>query len=320
MNATQYFKDQTTNNKEITINGTGISLTKNLLTTPVTAYLTQEGVQVGVNSSTWQNLSLLDDVLASVEYPPNPQTLKLNNTLLLDSNLGSTNKLDIGGMVITDASLAPTTNLTVEVNGVYCDYPTINRQANYTNTGLYIGDTSNASQLNADCNQLVILDNAGVMKSQLTADALAMIDNNAGTITQYGNSSILSNGIKQFELINSNNFFKQYQPTSWFPEYYNNGQKIEPYSTFICVENGNAPEFYNYGVYLDSNGNEGWSCFISNFYDADITIYNPDGIKMYSSTSGASGGSIALKKWATARFTLVKLPSFGDYTWAVSQF
>jgi hypothetical protein len=285
MSATQYFNDQITNDKQISINGSGITLTKNLLTTPVTAHLTQNGIQVGLTSSSWENLSLLDEVLASVEYPPNPQTLKLNNTLMLNNGTDTTNVLDNTGILIDSPFIDFSKTEMNSYRTLITDYTTDNRlELNKNPLGMTLTDSQN------------------------------------NITTLYGNSKIEGNGMKEFELNNGNYFFKQFQPTSWNPVYLTNGQKIEPYHTFVCVETGSAPVLYPSSVYLDSNGNEGWSCFISNFYGDVITINNEDGIRMYSSATGETGGSIQLKKWATARFTLVKLPNLGDYAWAVSQF
>jgi hypothetical protein len=97
--------------KSISVSANAISFTKNKLTTPVTTYLNQNGIQVDANSSSWQNLSLLDDVLASCEMPPNPTTLKLNNTLLLDSGNSTTLTANDLSLNLVDGDIA-TNNLT----------------------------------------------------------------------------------------------------------------------------------------------------------------------------------------------------------------
>jgi hypothetical protein len=153
LNSATYFTDSNTNDKQIKIDGTGISLTKDLLTSPITAQLNQNGVTVGINSSTWQNLALLDDVLASVEYPPNPQTLLLNNTVVLD-DLTNTNTTTITNYhaIFNDIN----TNMEVEINNnsSLSTEPYIRMQ-----NSIGISNYYNQSNINADGNHCFTFNN-----------------------------------------------------------------------------------------------------------------------------------------------------------------
>lgn len=85
------------------------------------------------------------------------------------------------------------------------------------------------------------------------------------------------------------------------------------------VSDGFSFNFDPYTDYMDENGNPGWSTILSNQAGSDITV-NAD-IDFYSHGAGYSGTSMNLKKWASARFTLVpnSFTSSG-YAWAVSMY
>jgi hypothetical protein len=82
-------------------------------------------------------------------------------------------------------------------------------------------------------------------------------------------------------------------------------------------------DFENYEYYLDPSGNGGWSIIISEGSGQDATITNPDGIWYYG--FGIPGytqqSNFQLKKWSTARITLVPSSVFAPgFAWAVSMY
>lgn len=85
------------------------------------------------------------------------------------------------------------------------------------------------------------------------------------------------------------------------------------------ASNGFSFNFDPYTNYLDENGNAGWSTILSNQDSSDITV-NAD-IDFYSHAVGYTGTTMNLKKFATARFTLVPNSSTSSgYAWAVSMY
>lgn len=70
--------------------------------------------------------------------------------------------------------------------------------------------------------------------------------------------------------------------------------------------------------YLDDLGRAGYTVILSNYSGGDIVVNQIDNTSFYGHNFG-EGTHFFLKKWATARVTLVELPS-GSYRWAVSQF
>lgn len=83
-------------------------------------------------------------------------------------------------------------------------------------------------------------------------------------------------------------------------------------------------DFQNYDYYLEQpNLTAGWSIIISEGGGSDATITNPDGLWFYG--HGLPGytqqSSFQLRKWATARITLVPSTVFAPgYAWAVSMY
>lgn len=93
--------------------------------------------------------------------------------------------------------------------------------------------------------------------------------------------------------------------------------------SFKVVNGGGEIDFQNYETYLDENGLAGWSVIVSEGSGADAMIKNPDGLWFYG--FGISGytqqSNFALKKWATARITLVPSTTFAPgFAWAVSMY
>lgn len=96
---------------------------------------------------------------------------------------------------------------------------------------------------------------------------------------------------------------------------------VEKDHSFKVSDNGNNFTFYPYTNYLDDNGNAGWSVLLTNCFASDISVLSPD-IEFYShGTAGITGTTFPLKKWATARFTLIPSGTFTlGYGWAVSMY
>jgi len=116
----------TTGNTAITLSSNGLTLSDDILTTPVIVEINQVGIVNGGNTTTWNTLASLDQALASLKIPPNATTLEIENTLLATN--GATNSISINAstpnIVITDGTI---TN-TIDKNG----YTTRNNVQNST--------------------------------------------------------------------------------------------------------------------------------------------------------------------------------------------
>lgn len=83
---------------------------------------------------------------------------------------------------------------------------------------------------------------------------------------------------------------------------------------------GGTFDFETYDFYLDDQGNAGWSVMLSNQDGGDIPVTSPD-CQFYSHGSGVLSSTFYLKKFATARFTLVTSNNWSPgYAWAVSMY
>jgi hypothetical protein len=304
-NPVQYFVDQNTNDKQIEITGTHIALTKDLLSSsPITALLSQNGIQVGSNISTWQNLSLLDDVLASVEYPPNQETLKLNNTLVLDDGSGPT-------------TTANNTQITLDNN--------LNNISTLTSDNLMLRDSGYSIVNELHNNKIQIVDNNSNMQielnndSNVTAEPIIRFQNTLGSNNLIKYSGIYANSNNCFNLDNSTKFLKQNNPFSFNYYRLNDGDYIEKYYPFVYCFNISAIKLYSPSEYLDDNGNAGWSCLISNHSGNDFQI-DTAGYDWYSHSHAQQANPIILKKFATCRITLIYNSDYGTYFYAVSEF
>lgn len=87
------------------------------------------------------------------------------------------------------------------------------------------------------------------------------------------------------------------------------------------VSSGGDMDFQNYETYLDKDGFAGWSILLSNQSGGDIHINNPDGLWFYAHAFGESQSYFYLRKWATARVTLVPSVTYEPgFAWAVSMY
>lgn len=99
---------------------------------------------------------------------------------------------------------------------------------------------------------------------------------------------------------------------------------IERDMAFKVVNNGGSLDFHNYEYYLaPPSQTAGWSVIVSEGSGTDATITNPDGLWFYG--HGIPGytqqGSFPLKKWSTARITLVPSITYAPgFAWAVSMY
>lgn len=86
------------------------------------------------------------------------------------------------------------------------------------------------------------------------------------------------------------------------------------------VSEGNPFDLEPYPTYLDNFGQAGWSVLLSNASGADINVTSPD-CQFYSHPNGWTGSPFQLKKYATARFTLVPITTTSPgFAWAVSMY
>lgn len=89
---------------------------------------------------------------------------------------------------------------------------------------------------------------------------------------------------------------------------------------FKVSEGGMNFDFDSFTDYLTPGGDAGFSVILSNSYNLDIDVTTPD-IMFYAHSVGATSSPFTLKKYATARFTLVVVTSYPiGYAWAVSMY
>lgn len=139
----------------------------------------------------------------------------------------------------------------------------------------------------------------------ITADTFSMVNEDA---------------LKPYFFTNNNVFVKWDTGTSFRIDL--NDQSVQKYHSFK-VSGGNDFFLGPFNEYLDSNQNGGWSVILSNPENFDIIIFSSD-LYFYSHATGIQVASIQLKKWATARVTLVPTNNtdyggFG-FAWAVSMY
>lgn len=147
------------------------------------------------------------------------------------------------------------------------------------------------------------------------------IQDTGGQTTYYKNNEfrIQNSGII-YRYVNDNRFMKWDCGTSFRVDVDDPNIRVD--QSFKCSRNGMAFDFEEHTSYLDDQGNAGWSVQLSNQSGSDIDVNNPD-IKFYYHPAGYSSGTIQLKKYATARFTLVPAPNetyFPPFAWAVSMY
>ena len=127
INATHQFYDNddptlANNSIEIDRDNSQIILGKNLTTTPQYIYISPNSISNGSASTSFTQISNLSNALASVELPPNPNTLQLNNTLLLTDGTSTYNTLNNTSITLTDPNSITSifnTNLSITDQPIY---------------------------------------------------------------------------------------------------------------------------------------------------------------------------------------------------------
>lgn len=126
------------------------------------------------------------------------------------------------------------------------------------------------------------------------------------------------NSTVNFKFSNDHKFFKWDAGTSLRVN--SNDTHVERDHAFKVSDDGTDFNFNAYTDYLDDSNKPGWTVILSNCHGSDIAVNSPD-VEFYSHGTGPAGTSISLKKWATARFTLVPTNTFSyGYAWAVSMY
>jgi hypothetical protein len=163
-----------------------------------------------------------------------------------------------------------------------------------------------------------ISDNTGDYQSGLALNGAFIIHNATGQATYFQDYKLLSqNTVTQFTFEDTNNFFRWNAGFSYNLNV--NDTHIEIFHSFK-VSDGPPMTFNSYSDYLDSFGNAGWSVILSNSSGSDIDIISND-LDFYSHGTMVQSSPFPLRKYATARFTLVPAASFvNGYAWAVSMY
>jgi hypothetical protein len=244
----------------------------------------------GGNTCPLSGLSILPQVLPALRIAPNSNTLFVDNTLLLDSVLS----------------------------------PNIN-YSSLSNNGLTITDETLLTTNSIDSKNILLNDNANSIQLQLSndvninAEPFIRMTNNIGYNNYYYGNSINADSNNNFTFNNNESFFKQNNAFSYLTYKANEGDSIEKNYSFIYCYQLSGIKLYGPTHYLDDNGNDGWSCIISNHHNLNMNIDTSD-FDWYSRNSGQQNNPIIISKWTTCRITLIYNPSVISYIWAVSQF
>jgi hypothetical protein len=127
-----------------------------------------------------------------------------------------------------------------------------------------------------------------------------------------------SDSLKCYNFIMEDRFFKWISGTS-FRLNLNKPEVTRNFMFKVC-DDGAGFTMEEYTRYLDSQGEPGWSVILCNCSSGDIGVTSPD-IEFFSHATGPTGLNFPLKKWATARFTLIPTSTFSNnHAWAVSMF
>lgn len=244
----------------------------------------------------------LEQALVAVQPSPNDSTMELDDTILLK-------KAELPDLTNTMSSTAIHINdnnsVFFSVNESQMQFESYLGYNTQTAEHIVMEDpTGLTATLNANSLQFQAVLNIGDKTSTLTATSL-----------QFSDSSNTGN----FMFQTNDNFFKWDAGVSFRTDI--DDHHVNKDMSFKVVNGGGQVDFQNYEVYLDENGLAGWSVIISEGSGTEATIKNPDGLWFYG--LGIPGytqqSSFALKKWATARITLVPSTTFPPgFAWAVS--
>ena len=95
-----------------------IILGKNLLTTPQYITISPNSISNGSASTTFGQIANLSNALASVELPPNPSTLQLNNRVYLVNTPTNSNSIDIDASIPSISVSDSSTTTTITQNNI----------------------------------------------------------------------------------------------------------------------------------------------------------------------------------------------------------
>lgn len=247
-----------------------------------------------------EGLKKLLQALQALQPAPNAETVEIDDTILLKKSgvPDITNTLDSTSITLEN-QLGGTAHMEANV------FQITSGDALFTTIigegGVGIGDSSlgplRQNGLNIDGMNV----EPGTYQTHFYHDRLELID-----------STI------DFTFQNDNRFMKWDCGTSFRVNVDDHHVRVD--DSFKCSRNGMSFDFEVYTNYLDDQGNAGWSVQLSNQDGGDINVNNPD-IKFYYHPSGYVTGTMLLKKYATARFTLVPAPNESPpFAWAVSMY
>lgn len=244
----------------------------------------------------------------SVENPNNPDISLIMSNELGDDRMGVVNNGTQASVYMTPSNLFVSDGVgTSAVLGNYQMY--------------FQNSSGNHIEINNDALQQWILLNNTAMTANYLAGECNFYENSSGTtvMTYRHNEMITKNAASDFAFRSEANRFYKWKAAQSFTVD-RNETHVERWHSFKVSEGGSPFNFNAFNDYLDTDGKDGWSVILSNSDGSDILVNSPD-ISFYGHAFGVQSGSMALKKWATARFTLVELPSYpSGYAWAVSMY
>jgi hypothetical protein len=270
------------------------------------------------------NYTNISNTTMSINDPNSITTTTNSNFSIVDQPIYGTRQLNIdaGSLSISDGA-----SLTTYIDAGSATYSSTTGGQFTTMIPTYIQvndpNLSILSQVNP--NSIQMADGANTVQMELSndvninAEPFIRMRNNVGLDNYYYRSSINADGHNNFTFENNNSFFKQNNAFSYLTYKPNDGDFIEKNYSFVYCYNLSVIKLYNPANYLDDNGNDGWSCLISNHNGSDLDI-DTAGFDWYSHAGGQQSNPIKIPKYATCRITLINSAGIGNFIWAVSSF
>lgn len=275
-----------------------------------------------IRMNAYDGLKIQNDTKSGTPTSTNTFT---HSNISIDNALGSgpTNTLTAGDMTINDFGSTYVSQITSD----YAQFTTPAYTTQLTASSLIITYTPDNYYTNVSAGTILCNDTNGGNPIQIELvpdhtqhpDPFIRLQNDTGLNNYLRFKGIYADGHFCFNLNNDQKFFKQQNPFSMTQTELLDGEYIEKYMPFVFAQNVTGLKLRNYVEYLDDNGLVGWSCIVSNYSGAGITI-DTNGLNWYSHSSGLNTNPIQMKKWATCRLTLVYSSIDNEYLWAFSEF
>jgi len=329
-------------------------------TVPKQILINTTEISNGVQNINFVNLYEKLDAIQATVYPhPDSTTVQINERVLLDGGVGYTNsvgsqEIKLNDPVVSEAHLSAYniihTNTstgdyfsnnsdTMQVNNVsnpsYINMSPYNglsiqndvkggsptSLSQLTHSQLQIFDPTGSIKTSLSPGDITIIDSGNVYTSNLTTDYLTFQNTTTSQSTIIGQSALtLVNrdyylGASSLSMMKLGTIGFGYNITNAYTAYV-----ILKTDNFVFCDVGvGFVRFDSPGTYYDDTGARGYTVMISNIDGSDVSI-DLGGALGCAHFSGVGGGSYALKKYATASFTLVYSPNYSSDVWMITEY